>query len=197
MIPRVIPCGWRAELSSAGNRHAPLRPVRTQVSAYRVIRVSRIPAPEEPPCRRPSFHYKLGEPAPLDSRGWCVCGGTPTQGTSMKRASVSRDFALAALVCQACWPRRQDPIGRLPAHGGLRPGLAALSLQAKFRRGHFQPWAGRPVRAEAQGRERGGHENTGIDAGKSKHARQIVALLVARLQESRLTEWRCGSRLAG
>ena len=171
--------------------------VGTRVSAYRVIRVFRIPAPEEPPCRRPSFHYKLGEPAPLDGRGGVCVAGSQLRETSMKTtASVSRDFALAALTCQACWPHRQIPIGRLPAHGGLRPGLAALSLQEKLRQGHLQSWAGRPVRAEALGRVRGGHENTGLNAGKSKRAREIVALLVARLQ-SRLTDCGCGSRLAG
>ena len=158
------------------------------------IRVSRIPAPEEPPCRRPSFHYKLGEPVPWDGRGRCVAGPRVRE-TSMKiRASVSRDFVLAALVCQAFWPRRQNPIGRPPAHWGRRPGSARL--QAQVRQGRFPSWTGRPVRAEARGHAPGGW-NTGKNAIKSKHARQIVALLVACLQKSPPTECGFGSRLAG
>jgi hypothetical protein len=59
------------------------------------IRVSRIPAPEEPPCRRPSFHYKLGEPAPVD--GWAgVCGGTPSQG------NFREDHGIGVAGLRAC-----------------------------------------------------------------------------------------------
>ena len=81
--------------------------VGTRVSAYRVIRVSRIPAPEEPPCRRPSFHYKLGEPAPPDGRGG-VCGGTPTQ------ANVHEDHSIGIA-------------GLRPCHMGMPGALAAPS----------------------------------------------------------------------
>jgi len=83
------------------------------------IRVCRIPPPEEPPCRRASFHYNLGEQTALEGRGSGTCAARPVVGeTSMRvKALVSWECARAAMLCPArAGPRRSNPIGRCHAH---------------------------------------------------------------------------------
>lgn len=170
-------------------------PIRKPSEVTPPLGVSRMPAPGEPPCRRPPFHYKLGRLLPV---GLVRTAGPLVRETSMKtRALVSGDIALAAMPCRAFTrPRHQNPMARRRAQWGRRSGLAASPRQGKIRQ-YSQSCVGRPVRAEAQGCLRVAHENTGLNSGKSEHAQQVVALPVARLQGGRLAEGRFGSRLAG
>jgi hypothetical protein len=112
-----------------------------------------------------------------------------------RRASVSPDFALAAVIGQA-GPRRQNPIGCRLGYWGRSPGLAALLLQGKARQGYFQSWSGRPVRAEAQGRGVG-HENTGKGSGNSAHARGYERCWALAFRRVGPTERGFSSRPAG